>query len=357
MKILITAPNLDENKNVSGISSVVRQIIENGTHRYAHFGAGRTDNQRSDLRWIFRQIALPMEFFRRIKSEKPDVVHINTALNQLSIMRDFALVKAAKTAKRPILIHVHGGKFLAQNFEKKWLEKIAERMLRSADAILVLSDLEKNIIEKRWKNLNVKVLENAVSIETARIKKRDSNEKTMIFLGRLHESKGLNEIVEACRILKNENFQFRFKAFGAGDLQDFFTLEMTKILGEKFHFGGVIAGAEKQKQLAESDIFVLPSRYGEGLPMALLEAMAAQCIVIVSEMASIGAVVKDGENGFTIEPRNVSQLVEKLKKILDGEIDEENTRKNARKTIEEKFDLREYIKKLEIIYAEIKKNN
>ncbi len=361
MRILITAPSLDETVNVSGISTVVRQIIENGTHRYEHFTAGRTDGEPANASWIAKQIRLPFHFYRRLKNGKFAVAHINTALNPLSIARDYAFVKAAKFARTPILLHVHGGKFLAREFENKTLARLAEKMLDAANAILVLSELEKEIVEKRWQKLKskakVKVLENAVAIDETNEIKRSGEKKTIIFLGRFHESKGLHEIVEACRRLKNENLQFRFKAFGAGDLQNFFVGEMTKILGDDFYFGGVIAGKEKQKELAASDVFLLPSRYGEGLPMAMLEAMAAKCVVVASKMASIGAVVENNVNGLTVEPQNVAQIIEKLKLILSGEIDAKMIGENARRTIAEKYNLPGYIVKLEKIYAEIEREN
>jgi glycosyltransferase involved in cell wall biosynthesis len=355
MKILITAPSLDENRNVSGISTVVRQIVERGTFDYEHFTAGRADGEKANARWMGKQISLPFRFFQRLKKGKFDAVHVNTAFNALSIARDYSLTKAAKAAGVPVLLHVHGGKFLAEDFDKEWLRQIAERMLASVDAIVVLSEIEKNILEKRGVKRSVEVLENAVAVEDYAPNKKNiefsAAEKTIIFLGRLHESKGLNEIVEAAGILQNRKFRFNFKCFGAGDLQDFFVREMTRILSDKFHFGGVVAGEEKIRALSESDIFVLPSRYGEGLPMAMLEAMASGCVVVASEMASIGAVVQNNVNGFTIEPGSVAQLVEKLKMILSGEIDAETIAKNARATIAVKFNLSDYIEKLEKIYT------
>ena len=45
MKIVITAPSLDEHKNVSGISTIVRQIIEHSPHEFSHFKAGREDGE------------------------------------------------------------------------------------------------------------------------------------------------------------------------------------------------------------------------------------------------------------------------------------------------------------------------
>ena len=154
MKILLTAPGLDERHNVSGISTVVRQIIERGSYSYTHFTAGRPDGERQNAAWILKQFALPIKFYRRIKREKIGVVHLNTAFNPLSIVRDYALAKAAKAAKVQLLIHVHGGKFLAREFENQRLENLARRMLETADAVLVLSELEKQYHRKTLAKLD-----------------------------------------------------------------------------------------------------------------------------------------------------------------------------------------------------------
>lgn len=354
IKILITAPSLETHQNVSGISSVVAQIIEHSRNEFYHFTAGRQDSEKIGFRWIFKQIFIAPRFFRQIRRENIEIVHINTALAPLSIVRDAILTRAAKFANCPVLLQLHGGKFFTQGFSKFLLKRLTEKMLRCANVILVLSETEKNFIEKHWQNLEVRVLENAVSIEDFEITKRKSDEKTIIFLGRLHEDKGLREIIETCRILKEEKFNFRFKCFGTGDAKDFFVAEMNEILGEKFFYGGVISGTKKQKELAASDVFLLPSRY-EGLPVALLEAMANFCVPIVSNVGSIGAVIEDNVNGLLIEPQNVPQIVEKIKLILSNNIDFERLQKNARKTVEEKFNLKDYIEKLDKIYRKILK--
>jgi glycosyltransferase involved in cell wall biosynthesis len=352
MKILITAPSLETSRNVSGISSVVSRIIERGSAEYHHFAAGRRDGEKIGASWFFRQILAPFRFRREIRDKKIDVVHINTALAPLSIMRDAALARAAN---RPLLLHLHGGKFFTQEFSSTFLKRLTGKMLREAKVVVVLSEIEKEFIETRWRNLDVRVLENAVALDEVQTRKAETREKTIIFLGRLHRDKGLREIVEACRVLKSENFQFQFKCYGAGDEKDFFVAEMTEILGEKFFYGGVASGAEKWLALAESDIFLLPSHY-EGLPVALLEAMAAGVVPVASDIGSIGWVVEDGFNGFLIEPQNVVQIVEKLKSLLSDKTDWEILRFNARETIEEEFNLKDYIGQLENIYAELMRN-
>lgn len=350
---MITAPSLDERENVSGISTVVRQIIERGNGRHEHFAAGRRDDEKIGLRWLFGQLTLIPRFWRRVHSQKIGVVHINTSFNKFAIVRDFGFVMTAKLAKRKVLLHLHGGRFLAEEFQSRWLARLAEKMARISNAVVVLSELEKVIIENRWRNLKVSVLQNSVAIPANVEVKRDNDAIEIIFLGRLHESKGLHEIITACRDLRKAGFAFRFKCFGAGAMKDFFTSEMTEILGDGFYYGGVIAGDEKSQVLAKADVFVLPSRYGEGLPMAMLEAMAAGCVVVASEMASIGCVIENGVNGFLIEPGSAAQLVTALQLIIENKVDLQTLRRNASATIRERFALEDYTIRLDKIYDEI----
>ena len=264
MKVLITSPSLDENDNVSGIASVLRGLIERSSAQFVHFVAGRKDGDNFNISWIVRQTAIPVRFLRSIRREKPDVVHINTSLVPLAIFRDLALAAAARTARSRVLLHIHGGPFVAQGLGNFMTAAAARILLRIADRIVVLSEVEKASLLNHLPNLDIRVLPNAIPIDEIPEFERNKKEKTIVFLGRLHESKGLNEIVEVCKELRAQSIDFRFACFGTGPRQEAFTSEMASLLGEKFHFGGVVAGAEKWQALGNADIFLLPSKY-EGL--------------------------------------------------------------------------------------------
>src|SRR5687767_116532 len=165
MKILITAPSLDETENVSGISTLVREIIVHGKSDFSHFIAGRKDSERAGIGWIFRQFILPVQFFRRIRREKPELVHINTAFVPLSIMRDAALTFVSKIAGVPVLLHPNGGRFLIEDFNNKFLESVAAKMLQAANKVLVLSEFEKENLMRRWRNLDIGILPNAIAVD------------------------------------------------------------------------------------------------------------------------------------------------------------------------------------------------
>ena len=351
MKVLITAPSLDHQDNVSGISTMISSIIESAGCQYTHFTAGRRDADKFDLGWLATQLKLPLDFRRAISAAKPQIIHINTAFEPRAIIRDFVLSKLA--GSRPILLHVHGGRFVMQDFTNPTLGWLGEKLLRSAQRVIVLSDAEREKLLARTPGLNIAVLPNAVSTTKFPVGDREWGTKNIVYLGRLDESKGLSDMVQVCRMLLPQGFKFRFSCYGAGPDQKKFVSEMKSVLGSDFHYGGVVAGAEKVRVLGAGDIFLLPSRF-EGLPMALLEAMASGCVPIVSNRGSIPTVVDDGHNGFLVEPGDLTQIVGKLKFLLsEGEPGWEEYRRNARETVIERFDIGGYVEKLRSIYREL----
>jgi glycosyltransferase involved in cell wall biosynthesis len=352
MKIVITAPSLDEHRNVSGISSVVRQIIEHSSFEYSHFQAGREDGEPAGAVWLARQLALPLRMFARILNVKPDVVHINTALTDLSIWRDAALSMAARLAGCPVVLGIHGGKYLLNEFDNAGLKRAVASMVKTAATLIVLSELERERIDSIWPGLDVRVLPNAVPPRRGGPALCNNTVPVIIFLGRLHESKGLDQIVKACTVLRRDGVEFRFRCFGDGPMKDVFLEQMRGCLGDRFLYGGVVTDLEKYSELDKADIFLLPSIYGEGLPVALLEAMAAGCIVVASEMASVASVIDQGVNGYLVEPGNTGDLVRRLRSVLHDRGNWDPVRRAAIETVRRRFAITDYIHELEDIYRE-----
>jgi glycosyltransferase involved in cell wall biosynthesis len=352
MKVLITSPSLDENENVSGISTMISNIIANSACEFVHFKAGRKDGEKFGLSWIASQLKLPFAFRRAIAASHPEIVHINTSFEPRAIVRDFALAKFA--GKRPIVLHVHGGRFVMENFPNRFLASLARKLLGSAGRVIVLSETEAERIAQFSSGSKTVVLPNAVVTkdfpEAERVWDRKKN---IVFLGRMQESKGLSEMVEASRLLTAQGFKFKFSCFGTGPDEKEFIRRMTGVLGNDFYYGGVISGAAKVQALNSADIFLMPSRF-EGLPLALLEAMAAGCVPIVSNKGSIPSVVEDGRNGFLVDPGDITQIVGKLKFLLsEGETGWYEYRRNARETVRSRFDIDTYSQKLKDLYGEV----
>jgi glycosyltransferase involved in cell wall biosynthesis len=352
MKILITAPSLNEDENVSGIASLVRSIIALGKNEYLHFAAGRKDAEGFGIAWYLRQLMLPVLYRRTIKNAAPDVVHINTSFEPRSIVRDSVL--AAATPKgTPIVLHVHGGRFVLQNYPSQVIASRANQMLRVAAKVIVLSEAEKTSLLTRVPGINIDVMPNAVDTGEIPFAQRTASTKSILYFGRMDIPKGLPDIINACRKLAEVDCDFKFISCGTGPDERWFVKEMRDALGERFEHRGVVKGAEKLNVLSSADIFLLPSTF-EGLPIALLEAMAAGCTPVVTNVGAMAEAVDDGSNGYVIGPHDVESIVDRLQQLLSSpESQLTAMRTRARNTIEERYDVKPYVERLEELYCEV----
>ncbi len=123
------------------------------------------------------------------------------------------------------------------------------------------------------------------------------------------QKKGVYDIIEAAKRIENPNVVINL--YGDGELEIFEKLIQENNLQDKVKIKGWISGEQKNKAIKESDIYILPS-YNEGLPMSILEAMACGLPVISTPIGGIAEAVKDGVNGYLIQPGDYEALTEKI---------------------------------------------
>lgn len=356
MNILITAPSLNPYKNVNGISAVVNSIIDNSKEQFFHYQLGKDDVESSKIKRIFKSIAplVIVPFF--LKKNKIELVHDNLPFNTKGILREAVIVFWSLIFGIPILVHVHGGTFLMKKCKNPLLLIIIKFMFSSAKKVVVLSEIEKQKLLELYA-VNAFVLHNAVDTKfyTPIINKNWSKKKTVLFIGRLHESKGLEDIVEAFKTTYIKT-PFLFVLCGEGELKDYLIQCLDPIMGKDFQFLGIVSGEKKRDIIQKSDIFLLPSRYGEGLPISLLETMSCGLIPLTTDDASMKYILKDGQNGLRVSKYNPEDLSKKMTIILEMSNDNlQLLSENARETIVNDFDLERFILKLESLYESIKK--
>ena len=90
-------------------------------------------------------------------------------------------------------------------------------------------------------------------------------------------------------------------------------------------------------ELAAMDLFVLPSLFGEGLPMVVLEAMAAGVPVIATQVSGTPEAVRDQVDGLLASPGDVPSLVAAIGRFVEGSVDWQTMRSNAHARQTERF--------------------
>ena len=143
--------------------------------------------------------------------------------------------------------------------------------------------------------------------------KQLNNNITFIFVGRLLKEKGINDYVNAAKIVKNKYPNTKFVVLGATDNSNFGSLTQKDIDSlvqtNLIVYPGRVDNVNKW--LEDSDVFVLPS-YREGIPKSTQEAMAIGRAVITTDVPGCRETVIDGVNGFIVPKWNPQALAEKM---------------------------------------------
>jgi glycosyltransferase involved in cell wall biosynthesis len=249
------------------------------------------------------------------------------------------------------ILHVHGGYYLMNEPRQKYLNFLLNNIFKHADSILVLSTLEKDILEKRYGALNFNVFPNAVNITSSPENKKERKEVVkFVFMGRINRSKGIYTISESFKYLSRHFDKFVFNIYGAGpDLDDWLNA-LKSLKGLQFNYNGIVGDMEKWKILNSADVFLLPSLHSEGLPMAMIEAMAAGCAVVVTDVASIKTVVNNS-NGILLNESSPELLAEKIEEILENKIDVNAIGRQAKEFVRSNLSFSNYIRNLDSLYA------
>jgi glycosyltransferase involved in cell wall biosynthesis len=130
-------------------------------------------------------------------------------------------------------------------------------------------------------------------------------------------------LLEALSILHRQEFPVRLRAVGAFE-EPGYALELAirvKRLGLTGLVDWIGFTRDVNAELAKMDLLVLPSLFGEGLPMVVLEAMAAGVPVVATRVEGIPEALRDGQDGVLVQPGDPQELAAAIAKVVGGQLD------------------------------------
>jgi glycosyltransferase involved in cell wall biosynthesis len=143
---------------------------------------------------------------------------------------------------------------------------------------------------------------------------RSDDATTILFVGRLVENKGPQDLLSVVPDIVDADDDVRFRFVGTGPMADDLAVRARDlgVSGSVAFPGHVDSVAE---EMARADVFCRPS-YSEGMPLTLLEAMASGLPVVVSDVAGTGDVVEHGETGLLVEPGDSDALSRQISRLV-----------------------------------------
>jgi glycosyltransferase involved in cell wall biosynthesis len=149
--------------------------------------------------------------------------------------------------------------------------------------------------------------------------------RSLLFVGRLVEKKGIHVLLSAVARLKDEFPDVRLLVCGTGPLRPALEDQVQRLgLGSNVEFKGFVKEEEKRALLRAKPLVIVPSIESEGgdfegLPVAVLEGLAAGCLVVASRAGGVTDVLRDGENGLLVESGDVDGLASAIRRGLRDE--------------------------------------
>lgn len=350
--VLITSPSLNTLDNISGIAKLTSLLIHhNAEVDYCHFRTGKKDSESRNALWLCKQFLLPFNFgLYLIKNMHIRICHFNVPQEDYAIIREGVLAIIAKLMGKKIIVHLHGGNYNKSVIEKFLVKKIFYIALSLSSKIICLSESEKAYIVQHYdiEFLKIVALPNAVKVGNDILKKNYNGALKILFLGRIEKDKGLNEIISVLKNLNNR-IDYQFLLCGAGSYENFVKVELNRAIPDKFVNCGSVSGDNKNNILRSAHIFLLPSYY-EGLPYALLEAMAYGVAPICTPVGSVQSVIRDKENGFLVPMYGTDEIQEIIINLNGDRKKLEAISETGYQDIKKNYSLSNYILSLNEIY-------
>ena len=153
-----------------------------------------------------------------------------------------------------------------------------------------------------------------LSIGERRVTAPSGHIPQLLFLGWLEHYKGIFELLEACKALSLSH-SFRLVIAGRGTAESHARAYAESMTPGTVTFAGWVDAEFREQLLEESDIFILPS-WAEGLPNAMIEAMAAKLAVVVSAVGIVPDLIADGHEALLVPPKEVGPLKQAIEHLL-----------------------------------------
>lgn len=300
-----------------------------------------------------------------IEEFQPDIVHTHAA-KAGALGR-----KAAKACGVPVIVHTYHGHVFHSYFGalKTRLYKFIERRLaKQSDGIIAISPLQKNELAQQHRICpanKIKVIplgfdlgkfqENLTGkrLQTRTAYQLGEDEVAVAIVGRLAPIKNHGLFLDAVERLLKKKIRARFFIVGDGSEKAFIE-ERANLLNNTY--GNCITLTSWITDIATfnagMDIICLTSD-NEGTPVSLIEAQACNLPVISTDVGGVRDILKEGETGFVVPPKDVVTFAEKLELLVTNKEIRKKMSQNGWNFVEEQFHYTTLVKNMEAYYREL----
>ncbi len=312
-KVLMIGPALSQRGGIASVETVYLRSWDRARIDLRHV-ATYTSHYNSKAKklgialWAFMCAAWQMLFW------EPDVIHIHFSWRG-SCYRKSAFVVLAQLFVHPkLVLHCHAGEFdCFYHNTPRPLRAYIRWVLARSDKLIVLSVKQKRFFESLVSGLSIDVLPNPVYCPPAVTSQR---QRMVLTLGELGARKGTYDILESIPAILDRCPDLEFWLAGDGDVEPVKAIVATKPWKNQIRIPGWIGMEAKRQFLEKALLFLLPS-HDEGLPVALLEAMAYGVPIVSTPVGGIPELITNERDGLLVKPGAISEIVSAVTRLCE----------------------------------------
>lgn len=232
-------------------------------------------------------------------------------------------------------------------FHESVVEEDLRAKFRDAKSVVTVSDFNITDLSNRYPDLAQRFTRIYNGMDLARLQYQSpiSRERTVVFVGRLVEKKGLPTLIEACDILRDRGVDFQCRIIGTGELeQQLYDLIESRNLRELVKMEGALPQRDVIDAICSASVVAVPCVVGndgnrDGLPTVILEGMALGTPCVSTDVTGIPEVIRDGETGLLVNQFDAEGLAAAIETLLNDPTLRVSLAEHARDLIEREFDI------------------
>jgi glycosyltransferase involved in cell wall biosynthesis len=345
--LLVVTPRLDA---PGGIAAVVNTLLDGGLRAMYDCRVVETVGSGSAVtRGLQSAVGVAAALVSVARLPARSVVHLHMSHGG-SFTRKVFIARFARLRGHRVVLHVHGSRFHIFAADPGRAVRV-RGALEAADRVVVLSATWARRIRAVAPAARTVVVENPIVLPA--IDRPGATTDGVLFLGRLGERKGAFVLLEAVRMLQERGERVRLTLAGDGEVERAAGLAATLPFPDDVVVPGWVDPQRVASELLPAHgIFCLPSR-DEGQPIALLEAMARGLACVVTAVGGIPDTVTDGVDALVVpvdDPAALADVIGSLGRDADVRV---RLGAAARRTAEQRFDVRVCVAALEQLYTEL----
>ena len=254
-----------------------------------------------------------------VKKSNPHLCYVTPNAKGGAFYKDFFVVMMLKAMGKKVVVHYHN-KGVATR-QDRWLDNfLYQRFFKNLKVILLAEPLYKDIC-RYVDRKNVYICPNGIPSQKNQLQKIEHEEFNILFLSNMMAEKGVWDLLEACKILKNRGKIFHCHFVGKwSDITEAVFKERVVSLNleNMLTAYGARYGDEKNEFFQKADVFVFPTFYNnECFPLVLLEAMEQGITCISTNEGGISAIIDEKETGYVIDKHDTQMLADRMEYIIE----------------------------------------